>query len=566
MRFSLGHCLIPVCAVLLIGSTPARSAELPEVDGSPIVARVNGEPITLDRFLSELRALHAGMEMGGSQRPRQKPSELLDRLINTRLLLQEATVIGLDQLPQVQDPVAIYRDQALAAVLLRHALRDLELDQAEVDRNVRERVRELTLESVRFTEEAFAKELIVGVESGGDFRELAQRMDDDGKVAALELNDPEFIKVIKLLPQIYRATTTMELGQLSAPVAVEDSFVVFVISDARYPDDPELRETVEREIWGIQKATATNEYIDSLIDLHARTDEDLFETLDFEAQEPGFDTLLKDERVLVEIAGERSVTVGRYAQDIKGKFLHGMESAIKSRKVNSVKREVLYDLLRKRVVLTEARRLDLDESAEYLQMVAEYHDRMLFGLFVKKVVDPDVRLDDKTMEEYLSRHVDEYTTPEMMRIDGLAFGSKEAAENALARLNGGADVDWMRRNGEGRLGDDRDLLKLHGDLTSTAELPADARNAVSGANGGEYRFCALTDGPFYVLRVVEVIPSRPQALSEVYRQIAPKVLGEQRTKLIEDWAAKLREVSEVEVFASADDLRRIIGLPKAGSS
>ena len=119
----------------------------------------------------------------------------------------------------------------------------------------------------------------------------------------------------------------MDAGAVSPVVAVEDSFVVFQVKDVRYPDKPQVRQIVEDEVWGVQRSTATSEYIDSLITRLTKVDEELLEKIDYEAEEPGFDRLLEDPRILVEIQGDSPVTVGELTAGVQQKFFHGIENA-----------------------------------------------------------------------------------------------------------------------------------------------------------------------------------------------------------------------------------------------
>ena len=54
-------------------------------------------------------------------------------------------------------------------------------------------------------------------------------------------------------------------------------------------------------------------------------------------------------------------------------------------------------------------------------------------------------------EAYYETHKAEFTTPEMIRLDVISFTQATAAEQALARLNAGADLGWMREHAEAQI-------------------------------------------------------------------------------------------------------------------
>src|SRR5512143_3966741 len=69
------------------GNALPPTADLPKVGGKPVLARVNGEPLLLEEFERALAEVHSG-ESDNATRSPAKPSDLLVRLINAKLVLQ----------------------------------------------------------------------------------------------------------------------------------------------------------------------------------------------------------------------------------------------------------------------------------------------------------------------------------------------------------------------------------------------------------------------------------------------------------------------------------------------
>src|SRR5512143_3812573 len=92
--------------------------KLPVVSGKEVVAQVNGESITRDALERQLASMHGGMrEQETKTKTRKDPSELLNRMINATVILQEALRMGLDQAPEVKAA-----SDAFAATTLRQLL------------------------------------------------------------------------------------------------------------------------------------------------------------------------------------------------------------------------------------------------------------------------------------------------------------------------------------------------------------------------------------------------------------------------------------------------------------
>src|SRR3989304_4236429 len=100
-RTSLSAALLMAVFLLFLGGGNGfpGGADLPLVGGKPALARVNGEPLTLEEFDRALAGIHGGMT-DNATKPRSNPSQLLERLINARLVLQEARNICLHQFPE----------------------------------------------------------------------------------------------------------------------------------------------------------------------------------------------------------------------------------------------------------------------------------------------------------------------------------------------------------------------------------------------------------------------------------------------------------------------------------
>ena len=180
MRF---FCLVLkiILAVSLLAVTTgfASDQKLPIVAGRRVVAIVNGDPITLDEFNRELTALHQGAtdekEVG-----KENSLELLRRLVNTKLIIQEAERIGFDQLQEVKNMVDVFSRVTLRELLAERQLKNVKADPKEVDKIYRELVKEWKIKSVMFEKEDAAKKMEEEIKEGKSFDEVAQKAVSDG--------------------------------------------------------------------------------------------------------------------------------------------------------------------------------------------------------------------------------------------------------------------------------------------------------------------------------------------------------------------------------------------------
>ena len=240
---------------------------------------------------------------------------------------------------------------------------------------------------------------------------------------------------------------------------------------------------------------------------------EVLDGLDYEAEVPGFEALLADRRVVAEVKGGEPVTVAELSESIRKQFFHGTEKASAKKRINSRKFEVLEKILDRRAVRMEALRQSIETSEAYKEMVGEYKNSVLFGVFLEKVIRPGIRLEEKEIKEYYEKHIAEFSSPEMMRINGLIFSKKELAEEAVRKLKEGTDFSWLRANAEGVVEDKaEEFLKFDGNLVAVDALPEDLQKVVSGAKPGEFRLYESPEGYFLCTVPAGGLPSETAAL------------------------------------------------------
>lgn len=544
--------LLRIVTFVLIGlifANPTRGSsgqDLPVVKGKKIVASVNKEVITLDQFNRELAAIR--QEVTGTKGNEKGNSKgLLNRLINTRLILQEAKRMGLDELREVKMQVEVFSRIALREALIERQIKNIKPDEREVEKAYQESVKEWKIKSILFEKEEDAKRMERGLKEGKDFDQMVKTFLKDQIGKAEE--GKEYLRQKDLLPEIAGAISKMKKGSVSPVVKIRSGFVIFRLEDFRHPDDPKQKEEVRKEVLRQKQMEAIGRYEKRLIEKYATINRSLLNRLDFESREPGFDKLLKDQRVVAEIKGERSITVGDLAESLKQDLFHGVDRAIEAKRLNRRKETTLEEMVQKRVLRSEALRLRIDQTESYQNRVREHEDALIFGAFIQKAVIPDVKLKEEEVRKYYDEHLKEFTYPEMMRLRGLVFSKREDAEKALNRLRQGTDFHWLKANAEGQVDQSKKgVLTFEGNLLMTKELPEPAQKAVSGVRKGDVRLFESPEHHFYVLWVEEVLPSRPQPYAEARERIARKVYDDKLKKALEEYAGKLRAASDVKVY------------------
>jgi len=539
--------IVVIPCLLFLGSTVyAAEQKLPVIKGQKIVAMVNDEPITLEDYRQELAALNKG-KPGDQKADRKSEAELFKRLVNSRLMVQEGRRIGLDELPETKNLVDVFSRVALRETLVERQTKDVKADEKGIERLYKDFVREWKINSVLIEKEDEAKKAEEALKGGRSFDEVTKKLIEDGKAKGGE--EKNYFKKKDLDPQISEALSKMEVGSISPIVPIKTGFVILRVEDIRYPDNPEAREKAKQEGIALEKGKALKEYTSALLKKYSVTHQKVLDTVDYEAKEPGFEALLKDKRVVAEIKGEKPITVGEMTEQLRQQIYHGVNRAIESKRINPMKVPTLEEMVYKRVFRKEALRLGIDKTEEYKAKVRNYERSVVFGAFVEKAIVPDVKISEEDIKRYYNEHVREFTYPEMIKIKSLAFGKRGDAEDAIEKLRKGVDFQWLMTNAEGQV--DRDakgLVHFDDNLLATKTLSEEIQKLVTGTRSGDLRLYASSEGYFYVLSIQEVTASRPQPYAEARETISRIVYYEKLQKAVEDWADKLRAVSDVKVY------------------
>jgi parvulin-like peptidyl-prolyl isomerase len=539
---------VPVVSMVCVGFWVAMAAAqaLPVITGKKIVASVNGEPITLEQFSEEIAAVKAELAPG-AQVDRRMEMDVLQRMINARLVAQEARNVGLDQLPETQQAVDAYARETLREELAQKIMREAKPAPGEAERLYEDAVREWKITAILFQKEEDAKRLQAGLKTGKDLRELAKPFIAE-KTATMG-EDGAYLKPKDVDPQFARVLSTMAVGAVSPILPTGSGFVILRLEDSRRLDNPEEREKARQAAVSKSRQDALKAYDVALKKKYVKVKREVLDRVDYEAQTPGFDALLKDTRVVADIKGDQPITVGDLTEQLKYQFFHGLDRAAERKKLNARKEVTLEGMLHRRLFRREALRLGLEKTESYRGKVRAYETSALFGAFVQKVIQADLKLTEDEVKAYHAAHAKEYAAPEMMRLRSLVFRNRRDAESAVAKLKEGAEFQWLEAHAEGQA--DRNasgVLVFDGKLLTTDDLPGGLRKAIAGSKAGDFRLYASPEGVFYALAIQDVIASRPQPYDQIRQEIAQRVLNQKIKKAVEDYADKLRAVSDIKVY------------------
>ena len=552
-----GKCALKIICVLLFLSTVIGigigHAKPVSKKGKGIAATVNGESITTAELKRILESFKGEKDSSG-KKVVTSAAELLDRLINRKLISQEGENIGLDSLPEVKMQVDVYKRQTLRELLLKNQIRNVKSSEKEVDALYRDAIREYKIKSVFVENKEDAENLEESIGNGADFDNTIARL-IAGKKASGSVEE-KIVKASDLNRQIADMLKKMNAGDTSPVVKIGNGFTVVKVLEIGFHENLQSKVKAEKEALRRNQVKALDGYKKSLYKKLVKINDKLLDGIDFESSLSDFERLLGDKRVLARIDGANPITIGDLAGEIKSKQFHGMEEAITGKSINKKKKVIFNDLIDKRIFLMEAFRKKIDKTEEYKYSVNNFYENLVLGAFIMKVVDPEIKFSEEEFKAYYEEHKSEFTTPVMMKIRSITFEAREDAEDALDKLRKGMDFNWAKNNLKPEIEQGRGAgtREFEGEILVVSELPDHVRNALTGTSEGDYRFCADPENRHQVLHVQEVFPAVPQPYEEAKANIANKMAKDKRDRQVKDWFEKLRKASDVRIHLAGDEL------------
>ena len=519
------------------------------------LAIVNNEKITLEDLRNAVAEAHQAQEDKQDEVTQSSKIDfgvLLKRLISVQLIVQEAGMIGLDEVPEIKAGIDTFTKVTLRGLLREELWKDITANEEEVERLYRAGVDEVKITLAPFKSAKAAGKAAGEIKAGKSFDETVAKAVKAGSTAG-NIEAGRFFKMEELDPLIAEELPNMKLGATSPVRKIEKEgktvYVLFRLEERRTVDSDSVKEAARQKILEEGRAEVISKYLRSLYKKGVKTNVKLVESLEYKQTEPEIQKLLADERAVVEIEGESPVTVGQLTYALLDKLYHGTKS-LNKKKWDRMKLDVVEELVQKKLLHREALKRGIDKTEEYKRMFSEYKRNVLFSAFMERVVVPEIKMSEDELKAYYREHAGTYLSSEMVKIRTLAFKEKADAVAAMDKLRKGADFGWVRANA-GSQNDkkaERTLPFEEEQFTNAAALPEDVRKAIEVPRARDFRLYESPERIFYVFDILEVIPPAALPFEEVRENVRGAVFGNKLNKSVEEWASKLKESSEVKIY------------------
>ena len=527
--------------VVVLGLASAACAR-PSVSDL-VLARVNGEPVTVEQMEDSFTSSHQGH--GVLLAGRGVVREFLDTVIEKRLLIQEGRRVGAEEQPEIQ--------KAQAALRAQRAGEGFFADQ--VTKNVTATDEQVAAVYVRLGERFNAKHIVVPSRAEAQrARERVQAGEEFGEVArsvsraetASRGGDVGIVQSGRLDPKVEDALWALKKGETSQPFETPDGWNLLHVVERTSVELPKLEDVRARIKASLEQRAARERSAALFRELAKKWGSTIAEIPVVEALTASDGQGPPKTTVVAEVAGDR-ITLERALA------LVNAETA-KKLPPDRLRREVrwLLEAEANRLLLAkEGLARGYGDRRAVVREIDKLTDQAVLEYLLGNVVLVKVEIGDGDVEAYYRNHLKEFTEPEMVTLSAILVETEDDAKAAVAALAEGKEFRLLART----LSKDPALAASGGEVpgwVTRGKLDAAVEDVAFSLKRGA---AAIAQGKagYFVVRLNARRPERLKPLGEVKEQAREAARRQRSRETVKDWVRKLREASTVEVDDAAID-------------
>ncbi len=425
---------IPLCFAALLAAIPAAGQHSSE---NVVLAIVNHDSIKAWQLETELVRIHSGQE--GTSRGHFDVQKVLDRLVNERLMIQDARFMKLDQEPDLRKEVENYLQACALEQYISDAIPDTFLiEEQEIQAYYGENYRQLHLYLLKLRDRQQA-------DSAALFLAGAKHLSDIATIFPSETyrfgsGDQGFKVWSQLDPVVQQEVKGLRVGQITGPFEHANGYSFAELLGEQPADTAWLTQHRPR-IRALLNQQRERQFREDLVqNLKAKYPVMINDSLlqqyldspDSTFQQPELQSLV------IAKAGDNSIPL----RMLQKKLGHSAGRNTPDQRKNRI-RELLESVIEDRLFAQEASALDYAQNHLVLKNVEIFEDSLLLYGYLEQVVTPQVTISEAAIDSFYQGNSEMFRYPDDVLLGQITVGEADLAAQILNRLQDGADFVWL---------------------------------------------------------------------------------------------------------------------------
>jgi peptidyl-prolyl cis-trans isomerase C len=546
--------------VLVIGSF----AFLSGCGGSndAVVAEVGDYDITVQEFKDYFENRRASFTSADDEFAQKRA--LLDSMIDTRILAQEAYKLGIDKSEELTRAVLANRDKFLLDALYnKEVASKTTVSDAEIKEYYENLKYQVRASHILVANEDTAKALFERIKAGENFEQLAYEYSLDQN-AKRNKGDLGYFLWGSMVEEFQQAAFKMQPGEISPPVKTPYGYHIIKIVD-RIPNDAlgtfdESRKEIQTQLQNKKRMDLTRSYMEQIRDKYAVTIDTvtcqyLFHKRDqlyppqvaagLPRNDFDLEQLDRNERELIFATWNGGqLTLGAYLEQIE----QVPPSLKPSFDQYDSLRNFVFMVKQGDILATEALKAGLDNDPRYLRKVALFKDLTMADIMKNDSIKLPDAPPDSVLYGYYSANIDQFSQPAKIHIYEILLNDELQAKKikeTVRSLSVFRDMamDMTIRKGKRENGGDMGYIEK----IQVPEIFAEAEKTPVGQIGGPVATGIL----FSVFYVADKIPASPKDYLAVRPQIVSIFMQQAKEQAVRQLLTDRKAEVNVEVKEDA---------------
>ncbi|MDF1545818.1 MAG: peptidyl-prolyl cis-trans isomerase [bacterium] len=470
-------------------------------------------------------------------------SILINKLVNDRLIIQEAVAIGMDTEDQIIESLDEVRMREARNVYVREAF---SYDSSISDKDIRDyftrnyfKVKLRTLASADCETVANYAEMIT---SGTPMDSLAKAVSLDTR---RYLGGAQSLRFwITVDPQTQKRVENLEVGEICQPFPYKDACMIIRVDERVSADTtelPPLLDGIKRALDKEHRLIAWEQLIDSLTQASAvRIDSLVLQDIQNDSALVFRSEFLEgSDRPLISASDFDGLTENELRRKISHKAMNASDKSFRE-----ILQLAISETSEQIVLNAAAKSLRTTEDPRVLEKVRKTADSLMIEEYLQENVVSKIEFNRDQFTEYYKEHSEQFRETGEIRLYDLQLKDEETAKIAMERLSEGADFGYVKKE----LGMTDGVVHNEDAWMKADQYPEQISAQLDSLAVGEYTHpLALTTG-WVIFKVRDRRPGKLKSIEEVDMQIREIMFQREFTRMLDDVLATLKEHSDIKYF------------------
>ena len=519
-----GLLLFAFCCLLFVGGCASLQREM-------VLAVVDGEPVTEEDLKYSLQITHRREDLSSADV--LNLSQYVHGMVDDKLIIDEARRMSMDQYPEVKQAIQAYiLRESVVRLHDEEIVKKVSVSENDVVTYYKKNYERFTLGLIEAGSEEDAKDISEQLKKGEDFKELAKKYSthiskkDGGEIVLKRNSMPTYI---------VEAVLNLKPGEFSDVIKIADKYYIVKLIDSKEAPDEELdkvRGSLEKAIRKQREEERSDEYLRHLRDRAAiKIDREILSAINIGGNTEEIDKWSKDKRPLAEVNG----------------FVLKVEDfiAMVTPTTRKSSEDILNSWIDRKLVDYEALSRRYENSPDLKKMIYRYENQLLKNTFIKRMIIPRVTISEEILEDYYSKHQENFIKPATYRIQLLTVKTIDEARDILSNLQSGADFSWVakRRSADSAASKGGDI-----GWVTKAELPGPLRDIIDTLKPVDISPVIKIDSQYIIVRLREKTGGEVEEFNKVEGDVYKACYAEQINNLNNEYVNQLKKEAKIEIY------------------